>query len=64
MFRKTLLFADDTALFASSNNYVSLEKIVNVEVKKIENWLLENKLSLNLKKLYTIFGEKRKKINQ
>ena len=56
---KTLLFADDTALFASSNNYVSLEKIVNVEVKKIENWLLENKLSLNLKKSYTIiFGEK------
>ena len=34
---KTLLFADDTALFASSNNYVSLEKIINVEVKKIEN---------------------------
>ena len=62
---KTLLFADDTALFASSNNYVSLEKIINVEVKKIENWLLENKLSLNLKKSYTIiFGEKRKKINQ
>ena len=59
---KTLLFADDTALFASSNNYVSLEKIINVEVKKIENWLLENKLSLNLKKSYTIiFGEKRKK---
>ena len=61
---KTLLFADDTALFASSNNYVSLEKMVNVEVKKIENWLLENKLSLNLKKSYTIiFGEKRKKNN-
>ena len=59
---KTLLFADDTALFASSNNYVSLKKIINVEVKKIENWLLENKLSLNLKKSYTIiFGEKRKK---
>ena len=59
---KTLLFADDTALFASSNNYVSLQKIINVEVKKIKNWLLENKLSLNLKKSYTIiFGEKRKK---
>ena len=60
---KTLLFADDTALFASSNNYVSLEKMVNVEVKKIER-LLENKLSLNLKKSYTIiFCEKRKKNN-
>ena len=59
---KTLLFADDTALFASSSNYVSLKKIVTVEVKKIENWLLENKLSLNFKKSYTIiFGEKRKK---
>ena len=62
---KTLLFADDIALFASSNNHVSLEKIVNVEVQKTENWLLENKPSLNLKKSCTIiFGEKNKKINQ
>ena len=44
---KTLLFADDTALFASGNNSSSVEKVVNEELKKIENWLLKNKLTLN-----------------
>ena len=34
---KTLLFADDTALFASSNNSFSVEKVVNEELKKIKN---------------------------
>ena len=47
---KTLLFADDTALFASGNNSSSVEKMVNEELKKIENWLLKNKLTLNIQK--------------
>ena len=33
---KTLLFANDTALFASGNNYTSLEKLVNIELKKLK----------------------------
>ena len=47
---KTLLFADDTALFASGNNSSSVEKMVNEELKKIENWLLKNKLTSNIQK--------------
>ena len=39
---KTLLFADDTALLASGNNYTSLENLVNIELKKIGSWLFEN----------------------
>ena len=61
---KTLLFADDTALFASGNNSSSVEKVVNEELKKIENWLLKNKLTLNTQKSSTImFGEKKTENN-
>ena len=41
---KILLFADDTALFASGNNSSSVEKVVNGELKKIESWLLKTRL--------------------
>ena len=44
---KTLLFADDTALFASSNILCLIRKNCQCRSQKIENWLLENKLSLN-----------------
>ena len=47
---KTSLFADDAALFASGNNSSSVEKVVNEELKTIENWLLKNKLTLNTQK--------------
>ena len=32
------------------NNYISSEKLVNIELKKIESLLFENKLSLNTQK--------------
>ena len=38
---KTLFFADDTALLASSNDSTSSEKLVKIELKKIKNWLLK-----------------------
>ena len=38
---KTLLFADHTALLASSDDSTSSEKLVNIELKKIKNWLLK-----------------------
>ena len=42
------------------DNSTSLEKLVNKELKKIDNWLLKNKLSLNTQKSTTImFGEKK-----
>ena len=60
---KTLLFADDTALFALGDNSTLLEKLVNRELKKIENWLFENKLSLNTQKSSTIMFGKKKTVN-
>ena len=46
----TRLFADDTALILSDSNISSLNERVNFEFAKIEQWLISNKLSLNLSK--------------
>ena len=56
---KTILFADDTALFASDSNSGKLEKFVNVELEKVKLWLIQNKLTLNIKKsCHIVFGKK------
>ena len=47
---KTILFADDTALFASDSNVPSMEKFVNDELEKVKLWLTQNNLTLNVKK--------------
>lgn len=47
---ETRLFADDTALFLSDKDLKSLNKKVNTELIKIEQWLNSNKLSLNYSK--------------
>ena len=41
---KTLLFADDTALFASGNNSSLVEKVVNEELKKLKIGCLKTSL--------------------
>ena len=46
---KTILFTDDTALFASDSNVFSLEKFVNDELEKVKMWLIQNKLTLNVR---------------
>ena len=46
----TTLFADDTYLNMSDNSLNSLEKRVNDELVKIEQWFKKNKLPLNYKK--------------
>ena len=54
---KAILFADETALFASDSNVSSLEKFLNDEREKVKLWLILNKLTLNVKKSYhIIFG--------
>ena len=56
---KTILFADDIALFASDANVSSLEKFVNDELEKVKLWFTQNKLTLNVKKsCRIIFGRK------
>ena len=45
-----VLFADDTNLFSSGSNAISLQDGVNNNLAIIAEWLKVNKLSLNLKK--------------
>ena len=44
------LFADDTCLFMSHKRPETLRLKVNHEIQKIHNWLIANKLTLNLTK--------------
>ena len=58
------LFADDTNLLYADKNPKSLETIVNCELFKVVDWLIANKLSLNIKKTnYIIFHPYQKRIN-
>jgi len=47
---KCIMFADDTNIFFSSNSYDSLYKVANSKMVKIDNWLIANKLALNVNK--------------
>ena len=47
---KPFLFADDTSLYYSSSNIKDLEITINNDLEQIQEWLLCNKLSLNIKK--------------
>ena len=47
---ETTLFADDTCLMMADNNLKNLEHEVQIELKKVNSWLCQNKLSLNFSK--------------
>ena len=47
---KSILFADDTVLVHSDNNLGKLQNSVNHEMTKVVDWLIANKLSLNISK--------------
>jgi len=50
------LFADDSNLLYADQNLKSLEYTVNDELCKLYDWLIANKLALNIKKSsYVIF---------
>ena len=44
------IFADDTNLFYSNSNLAELESIVNYKLKMVSDWLMANKVSLNIDK--------------
>jgi len=44
------LFADDTNLLYSDKDINSLERVVNVKLSKVQEWLVANKLTFNAKK--------------
>ena len=41
------LFADDTNCFISGNNFNQLERLVEVELNKLQKWKNANKLTIN-----------------
>ena len=47
-----MLFADDSNLFSSGSNTISLQDGVNNDLAVIAEWLKVNKLSLNIKKTH------------
>ena len=44
------LFADDTSIFYKHKDMEQIEDILNTELGKVSNWLIANKLSLNVSK--------------
>jgi hypothetical protein len=59
----TYLFADDTTCLAEHKILSELITFVNVELKKLSNWLRANKMAINVSKTnYIIFHTKGKKI--
>ncbi|XP_065651287.1 uncharacterized protein LOC136079476 [Hydra vulgaris] len=59
---KTVMFADDTNFFLSSNNIITLFNDMNIELIKISKWFKSNKLSINIEKTkWTLFNPKSKK---
>lgn len=56
---KTTLYADDTALMYSCNNVNEMCNMLNENLSKVDSWLKENKLSLNVSKTkYMVCGTK------
>lgn len=61
----TSLFADDAVLTYGCDSLKNLEKVLNIEVKKLHDWFIANKLTLNLKKTkFMLFSNQRKKKNK
>ena len=54
-----ILFADDTNLFINGTDIDHMQSLFNTELGHISQWLLANKLSLNVKKThYMVFTKK------
>ena len=60
---KLVLFADDTNLFFSGRDPVHLNNLVNEEIPKFSQWLMANKLTLNVDKTkFMIFKPRQKEL--
>ena len=53
----TAMYADDTNITVRSSSLTHLEEALNSELENIHQWLLSNKLTLNVEKTeYMIIG--------
>ena len=58
------LFADDTNLLYADRDINSLERVINAELSKVQEWLVADKLTLNAKKSnFVIFHPCQKKLD-
>ena len=71
-FSSNVSFADDTNVFLSGRNIQSLYDKGNKELSNIDNWMLANKLTVNVKKTNVFYsklailvnlGKQRKQVN-
>ena len=58
------LYADDTGLSASSKKVHDVERLINLDLDKIYNWLLANKLSINVEKTKCMISATEYKLRQ
>lgn len=59
-----VMYADDTAIIVTANHAAELESIANIELEKISNWYLTNKLTVNTKKTkYVLFQSRNKSLD-
>ena len=62
---RPVLFADDTNLFATSNNIKSLISNINTDLYMLNEWFKTNRLSVNIEKtFYLIFHKRSQNIPQ
>ena len=60
-----ILYADDTSVLLNGKDYITLVKLLILELDKLSMWLKANKLSLNVQKTYyMIFHRARIKIDE
>ena len=60
---ESILFADDTNLFISEKDPVTLNNILNNELNKLSAWFAANKLSLNITKTkFMVFRPRQKRL--
>ena len=60
---KSILFADDTNVFHSDSDLLTVQNTMNLELTSVSTWLLSNKLSLNVSKTKFMLFAGNKKIN-
>ena len=58
------LFADDTFLSLESKDFAQLKTDTNTEIKKVHDWLVTNKLTLNVLKSKFMLITNRKNVNK
>ena len=59
---KVHYLADETNILCLSSSIKKLKKLVNADLKRLDNWLNANKISLNIKKTkMVIFKSKKNK---